>query len=235
MPSKARIAFDANCADIDRLVEIHTRLTGDAPGRRYDVEVLNKAGIVLITSFWEAYCEDIAAEGLEHLLKHTNSASALPLDLQRIVAKNLKADQHDLAVWKLADDGWRNVLTERLAELQEERNRKLNTPKTVQIDELFMRALGIPRVSSRWYWNNMPRERAIQKLDRYVELRGEIAHRGRAASSVKKSQVVDYYSHVKLLVGKTGGEVSRVLKNATGRALWRPPRVKITRTGAKGS
>jgi hypothetical protein len=52
--SKARRAFNESCADIDHLVDIHSRLTGEGPGRRYDVEVLNKAGIVLITAFWEA-------------------------------------------------------------------------------------------------------------------------------------------------------------------------------------
>jgi hypothetical protein len=109
--SKARQAFDANCADIDRLINIHSRLTGPGPGRRYDVEVLNKAGIVLITSFWEAYCEDLAAEALEHLVDHSETAAKLPIELQKAVAKSLKTDAHELAVWKLADDGWRDVLS----------------------------------------------------------------------------------------------------------------------------
>lgn len=39
---------------------------GTARGRRFDLEVLNKSAIVLITSYWEAYCEDIAAEALDH-------------------------------------------------------------------------------------------------------------------------------------------------------------------------
>jgi hypothetical protein len=91
-----------------------------------------------------------------------------------------------------------------LVNLQEERNRKLNTPKTDQIDDLFVRAVGINKVSSRWYWNNMTAQRARDKLDEYVSLRGEVAHRGRAAkTTIQKKQVVAYYSHVRLLVGKT--------------------------------
>jgi len=54
-----------------------------------------------------------------------------------------KADQHDLAVWSLADGGWRQVLMDRLDGLREARNRRLNTPKAGQIDDLFFRALGI--------------------------------------------------------------------------------------------
>jgi len=228
VPSQARKAFDQNCADIDHLMEIHTRLTGDAPGRRYDVEVINKGGIVLITSFWEAYCEDIAAEGLEHLVNHAADAAVLPVDLQRAVAKALKADLHDLAIWKLADDGWRDVLRNRLADLQQERNKRLNTPKTEQIDDLFDRALGIPKISSGWYWKNMPRERATKKLDDFVTLRGEVAHRGRAASTVRKADVTNYYSHVKILVGKTGGRVNTTVENATGKSLWLSGRRKAS-------
>jgi hypothetical protein len=218
--SDARRAFDSNCKDVDRLLKVHVDLTGNAPGRRYGVEVLNKSAIVLITAFWEAYCEDIAAEALQHLVTKAGSSDLLPEDLRKNIAKELKADQHELATWRLADDGWRKVIKDRLGRMQEERNRRLNTPKSAQIDELFDKALGLPRISSAWYWKSMPAEQARAKLDKYVTLRGEIAHRGAASGSVKKTQVNDYYRHVKRLVGKTGGRVNNVVKKATGEALW---------------
>ena len=68
MASKARKAYDANANDIERLLELHMQIGGGAPGRRYGLEVLNKSAVVLVTAFWEAYCEDIAAEGLEHIV-----------------------------------------------------------------------------------------------------------------------------------------------------------------------
>jgi hypothetical protein len=224
MPSQARKAFDENCRDIDRLLEIHAELTGTEPGRRYGVDVLHRTAIVLICAYWESYCEDLAAEALSHLVKHTKSPSDLPVELQRIVARELKGAQHELAVWKLAGDGWRSLLQNRLSDLQEERNKKLNTPKTAQIDELFKRAVGIDRVSSRWFWPNMPADRAREKLDRYVSLRGEVAHRGRGAASIRKSHVVDFQAHVKVLVGKTGGNVNSVMRKTTGTPLWRQVR-----------
>lgn len=67
MVSLARKRFDENCGDVTRLLEIHGQIAGDAPGRKYRLEVLNKSAVVLITAFWEAYCEDIAAESLLHL------------------------------------------------------------------------------------------------------------------------------------------------------------------------
>ena len=78
MSSNARKAFDRNAEDVDRLLEIHQNLGGDAQGRRFRLEVLNKSAIILITAFWEAYCEDIAAEALEHVINHVPTASELP-------------------------------------------------------------------------------------------------------------------------------------------------------------
>jgi HEPN superfamily RiboL-PSP-like protein len=109
---------------------------------------------------------------------------------------------------------------DRLVELHQERNKKLNTPKTEQIDDLFNRALGIPKISAGWYWNNMPRERATRKLDDFVTLRGDVAHRGSSANKIHKADVTNYYSHVKLLVGKTGGRVHKTVTTATGKPLW---------------
>jgi hypothetical protein len=220
MVSTARRAFDASRDDVNRLLEIHATLGGPAPGRRRRLEVLNKSAVVLLTAFWEAYCEDIAAEGLAHLVASAPSWDRVPKDLQKRVANELKSDRHELAVWRLASDGWRVVLSDRLAALQRERNRQLNTPKTNQIDEMFRSSLGIPKMSDAWYWPGMSTQQAAEKLDRYVELRGAIAHRGRSARSVSKASVIDYYEHIKRLVSKTGGRVNSVMKSSTGKGLW---------------
>lgn len=160
MASKARKAFGKNAADISRLLEIHTDLGGDARGRRYRLEVLNKSAIVLITAIWEAYCEDLAAEALQHIVRRTPNPSALPVDLKKKIAKELKADLNDVAIWKLADRGWRGVLTKRLADLAQERNKKLNTPRAENIIELFRSALGLTDVSRRWRWRGMSVQQA---------------------------------------------------------------------------
>src|SRR5690348_11459503 len=114
MASKARQAFDKNSQDIERLLEIHGLIAGNQVGRKHQVEVLNKASIVLITAIWEAYCEDIAAEGLEFLVRHAPDATALPKELQKQVARELTSDKDQLAIWRLAGDGWRPVLEQRL-------------------------------------------------------------------------------------------------------------------------
>lgn len=220
MASQARNAFDRNVKDVDRLLEIHADVGGDAQGRRFGLEVLNKSGIVLITAIWEAYCEDLAAEALEHLVTNVPSGSALPKELKQKIASDIKADKNDLAMWDLADAGWKARAKARLASLVVGRNRRLNTPKSDQIDELFAAAIGLATVSSAWNWQRMSVTQARAKLDKFVELRGAIAHRGAAASGVKKADVINYLTHIKSLVRKTGGRVNSHLKKATDRALW---------------
>lgn len=221
MSSQARTAFNKNAKDIERLMELHEEQGGTAKGRRHGLEVLNKSAIVLLTSFWEAYCEDIAAEGLNHIVLYAPNAERLSVDLKRIIANELKKNEHELAIWAISGDGWRTVLSGRLASLQLKRNRKLNAPKAVHIDSLFQEALGIPCISKRWKWDKkMTPTRARAKLDKYVELRGSIAHRGRAEISVKKAQVLEYFEFLKQMVAHTGGSVNRHALEITGRPMW---------------
>ena len=132
-----------------------------------------------------------------------------------------KDDKDELAVWRLSGNGWRSVLKSRLADIRSERNRRLNTPKTANIVELFQRALGIEDISTSWKWpKKMTATRAKRKLDKYVELRGEIAHRGHGSASVKKLEVEDYAKFVKSLVKKTGGNVNSHVRKITGKPLW---------------
>lgn len=220
MASRARKSLDDNLADVDRLLELHTAEGGKAKGRRFGLEVLNKSAIVLITSYWEAYCEDIAAEGLHHMVTHLKEAEKLPKEIRKIIATELKADKNELAVWWLSESGWRKVLEDRMQKMTEERNRKLNTPKSSQIDELFRTAVGIERISDAWHWDRTTADAARAKLDQYIILRGDIAHRGRPDTSVRKSQVVDYLRLMKKLAAKTGGQVNRHVKKVTGKPLW---------------
>jgi hypothetical protein len=220
MPSKARTAYDNNAKDVQRLLKIHADVGGDAQGRRFGLEVLNKSAVVLITAIWEAYCEDIAAEALEHLVTHVPSGSQLPKNLRKKIAEEIKSEANDLAMWDLADSGWKAKARTRLASLAEERNRRLNTPKSDQIDDLFATAIGLCDVSDSWHWKRMSVQHAREKLDKYVTLRGAIAHGGTAAASVYKWQVVDYFRHVTRLVGKTGGRINSHVRSATGKSLW---------------
>ena len=220
MASRSRKSFDQNTKDVERLIEIHGVIGGGNRGRRVQLEVLNKSAIVLITALWEAYCEDLAAEALKHVVKHATSAEKLAKELRRAVARELEKDLDECACWRLADDGWRDVLEARLESLRLERNRKLNTPKAKRIDELFESAIGLEEISKKWHWTNMSVKQACNKLDRFVGLRGDVAHRGAAARGITKDDVTEYLGHVSRLVAKTGGGVNGHVRSMTGRGLW---------------
>src|SRR5205085_133520 len=105
--------------------------------------------------------------------------------------------QHELAIWDLADDGWKAVVRTRLSDLTAERNWNMNTPKAEKVDQLFADAIGLSSISNAWKWPSMAPDRARKKLDRFVALRGAIAHRGKSAATCRKAQVNDYFKHVK--------------------------------------
>lgn len=221
MESQARKSFDENLGDIDRLLALHEDKGGTEKGRRYGLEVLNKSAVVLICSYWEAYCEDIASEALAHLIKHAKSPDQLPKILRQVLATELKNDSNQLAVWRLAGSNWRKEIESRFETIKRQRNRKLNTPKSAEIDKLFSEAIGLENVSSSWRWSKkLTIDGARKKLDGFIELRGAIAHRGKASKSVTKAQATDFLSFAKNLAARTGGKVNTFVTQAVGSALW---------------
>src|SRR5205823_4502391 len=116
--SQAAASFAESSREVDSLLKIHERLTGVERGYRPGMEVLNKSALVLLCAIWEAYCEDVADEALRHLIARSPDPSALPKVLQKHIAKELKAEPHELAVWKLAGSGWTTYLQGRLSALK---------------------------------------------------------------------------------------------------------------------
>jgi len=220
MPSKARAALAANITDVDRLLSLHSEIGGVAPGRRRGLEVLNKSAIVLLTSYWESYCEDIAEEGIEHIIKYARSSERLPKGMKKLIAKELKEDKNELAVWSLADESWRQLLVSRLEQYRVARNWNFNTPKPAQVDELFFESLGIEKISDAWAWDKVTATIARNRLKEFVELRGAIAHRGKSDTGVKRLDVTNYLELIKKLAAKTGGKVNAQCRLITGKVLY---------------
>jgi hypothetical protein len=214
MASNARKAFDQNTEDVKLLLDFPSFSGAPSP------EVIHKSAIVLITAFWEAYCEDLAEEALNHIVANITTASKLPKELKKRIAKEIKEGKNDNLMWELADAGWKVKVKARLNELAAERNANLNTPKTAPINELFEKAIGLQSVSASWAQDGKTHLETEKKLDEFVSLRGDVAHRGKAAASVKDKQVREYFALTQHLVKKTGGKVSAYVKTVTGKPLW---------------
>jgi hypothetical protein len=217
--SAALTRYLANRNDVERLLQIHQQLGGSGPGRKWNVEVLNKSAIVLTCAIWEAFVEDLVLETVGHLASHVPTPDALPEMLRRQVAKALKAELHDFAVWRLAADGWKTEIRNNAVKHIEEITGKFNTPKSGNIANLYQRALGIDDVTHRWARHKMTSAQAKTRLDRFIELRGEIAHRGTAAAGVKKTQAVEFLSLVDELSLKTDSVVRSYARRVSGKAM----------------
>lgn len=220
MPSNARATLDANQDDLSRLWELHEQEAGNERGRKYGVEVLNKSAVVLVCAAWEAFCEDIITEAITHIASDCDDITKLPNNLKSHISKVIREAKNDHAPWDMAGDGWKSIVQVNAQAAAQRLTGKWNTPKSPQIKELFDKALGIPDITAEWYWQRNTVEMTTSRLDEYVKLRGEIAHRLKPADSVHKSDGTGFYEHVCRLADKIDASVHAMLHSATGKGYW---------------
>jgi hypothetical protein len=220
MPSHAKDNFDANRADIDQLWAIHEDYAGEGAGRKYGVEVLNRAAIVFITALWESFVEDLADEAFLFLLQNAPTADGVPSKVRDAATRAIFDQKDSRKVWDLADAGWRTVLMSHKGEALGRWLGDFNTPKTDRVNQLYRELLGLVGLSKSWSWKGMSAEQAAAKLDEYIEIRGEIAHDARHDTAVYKSWSEDYFGHVSRIVERCDSRVAEHLHNVTGKVPW---------------
>jgi len=208
-----------NMEDVERLLEIHEEAAGATRGRKYNVEVLNKSGVVLLVACWEAFVEDCASAAFDILLSHANTPALFPESVRRLVANAVRGGQHDLEPWRLADGGWQ-------AELKVHRSAvlakygALNTPSADNVDELFKNSIGFKSMSAQWTWHRKRSSQATADLTALIKLRGDIAHRTQASSTVLKKDVTDGVQLIRRLAAITSNRVNSYLQTNTGTKPW---------------
>jgi hypothetical protein len=224
MPSQARKKFDESAADIDHLMDMYRAMEvlwkDDPDALPEGIEVLFRSAAVLMVSHWEAYIEDICSEALEHLVTHAKNASALPKAVKQQIAIEMRSSKNDLELWRLADDGWKEVLRARLATMKAGRDRGFNSPKAQQTSDFIKTAVGVDDIANAWKVDSLEPKEAAAKLDALVALRGEIAHRGRVKERLDENYISDHVSFLRTLVAKTGGRINQHLKRITKKKLW---------------
>jgi len=209
-----------NLTDIVRLLEIHARTAGTGPGRKYNVEVLNRSAIVLLVACWESFVEDLAAVSFQLLIDHADKPSVFPQKVLTLAAKDLRSDQDARKVWALAGDGWRSVLKKHKEAIFDRYIGRMNTPRPGQVDNLYQNLMGVPAVSKAWSWGRTSARRATQKLDELVNLRGAIAHRVSAGRPVHKQTVIEYTDFVNRIAVKTSNHIRDFIFARISEAPW---------------
>jgi hypothetical protein len=88
------------------------------------------------------------------------------------------------------------------------------------VSRLFAELLGLRDITTSWTWPAMSAEQARTKLDEYVVIRGNIAHRTKHNEVVYKSAGKDFRSHVVRLVEKTDEALGTHLQRLTNASPW---------------
>ena len=221
--------FEKNIAEVKRLLDIHAQLAGSSPGRKHNVEVLNKSSIVLLVACWEAFIEDLCTTAFDFMLTNAPDHKVFSDDVLALASKKLKSASDNREVWQLAGDGWRAVLQKHKTEMLKEYVGKLNTPKPKQVDNLFEAMLGISALSQKWSWHNVSHQKTTTKLSSLVELRGEIAHQVAAGKSVTKAIVLDHMEFVYRLATVSSNRVRAFVYARTKKRPWVSYKFRNTR------
>lgn len=210
--------------DVQRLLKIHKDVTGEGPGRRYGVDVLNRSAVVFACAAWEGFVEDIAEESVTHIVNAVDTSDAVSKTIKKEIAKSLEADDHNLKVWDLAGDGWQKLVLEQRDTIISQEIEPFNTPDARKIRKLFTRLLDEPDITDNWAWQGLNHESAVSKLRKFVSVRGAIAHRGTLDRSVTKGYVEDHVKFVIRLSVRTSNKLRTVLRNRTNQYPWNPAR-----------
>lgn len=208
--SRARVAFHDNSGDVRSLFALH-QAAKSSPDVQRHIGPANKGTYLLIAALWETYCEDVLLETTDELLAAVDDPHSLPVAVRRAVAKDIKADQHELSPWVLAGAGWRTVVVSRARRLCQEV--AFHSPKAGNVDELFRRILGIPNITTCWSSERATDARLA--LDKHLAQRGGLAHRA-AATAITKRQVSDFYQLTRDLSESMDRRLGAFLLDAIG-------------------
>lgn len=211
MPSVAFQKFEKNMLDdVDRIIQSHKQLNHRGLGRR-GLGHITRSGVLMLCAAWELYLEEIIVESVNVLIARATSPTSLPQAVQKEIAKHVKDSKHELKALELAGDGWKvtyhNHTTQSLV--------GFNTPKSVNVNRLFERFVGIADLSDDWSIGS-------SSLDKFVAVRGDIAHKGKDAGYITISNLNDYRSQIHRCVIDTDNTLANHLKKSTsGSAPWR--------------
>lgn len=171
----------------------------------------------------------IHAVQLEHLL-------SISADLKRRNDKeivNRAAVVFLMAVWQTHAEAVAQDAVEKIAG-QPGSPVRLSTPNSKKVDDLFEKAVGLKNVSQYWRWRGMTAARARTRLNKILELRHEIAHKGRTKARLQKAQ----QAHPRDVRGRTrvmGGVESDAFRQALRAGRCTRSFTSLRRQGAPGS
>lgn len=209
-----------NLEEVRTLLKIHVALTGKKRGNRSSVNVLNKSGIILIVACWEVFIEDVAKTAFVYMLNHAGTYDIFTKKVRTFASEDLINTQDKSAIWNLAGDGWKKILSNYSDKIINKYLGNFNTAKTEPIDELYENLIGLKSLSKYWHWKGMSNTSACSRLDNLATLRGDIAHRVKPDRPVLKVTVDESLDFIQNLAVITSNRVSLYVNYKTKSFPW---------------
>jgi hypothetical protein len=209
-----------NLEDISKLLEVHALVSSTVSGRANSLQVLNRSAIVLMTSCWEAFIEDLATSSFDWLLAQCQEPKLFPAKVRARASTSLRVDKNELAVWELAGDGWRRILLQHRDESILAVVGSLNTPRFRQIDDLYESLIALKGISRSWRWPSMTADKSRAKLEKLITIRGNIAHRARHDTLLRRPELDGYLSFIFHLAVQSHNAVVNHLTSHVGTSPW---------------
>ncbi|MCV6576279.1 MAG: HEPN domain-containing protein [Cohaesibacter sp.] len=212
MPSKALKKFSTKMlVDVERLIESHGTLSHGGKGK-HGLGHITRSGIFLLCASWELYIEEVAIEIAGVLSSRATSPHKLPLGAQKELSRMVSNHKNDLKPLELAGAGWEQVYNNHVIE----EVRRLNTPKSGPIDEIYKKTIGWEDPSKNWSCGT-------DFINGFVKIRGDIAHKGSEADYVKIAELRDKYNAgiIKTAIEHDNAACDFVKNNSEGDRPWR--------------
>jgi hypothetical protein len=200
MPSRSFDEYRKNLRDVHRLVFLHQNASGTTRGKR-GLGHLTRAGLLLLCAAWERYVETVLIEGATYLTTSLPGCASLPAIIHQKVVNHANNNSTPWSAADLLTPSWAQVYLDAIAR----KTTALNTPKYHKIQGLFHDYLGIADIGQCWSLGSA-------LLDRFVVLRGEVAHRGAQSRYVHFSQLLKYEKDVTIFVKETDNYLSDQLR-----------------------
>ena len=192
--------------------------TGPGNGSRKRIE--RKAAVVLFAASWEAFIEDLAEASFKFLLKNSPTHEKIPSAVKSVSVEKLRSSNDPRDVWQLAGRGWKKVLKDHGHKCIEKFVQKMNTPDTKNIDAMFLSLIGMKDLSQNWSWRGSPPKYARKKLENFLRLRGQIAHRVATDEAISSQMVSAHVDFIFRLAVTSHNAVRSHLLRVTKKDPW---------------
>jgi hypothetical protein len=181
--------FIINVREIQAIMVLYNKYSKAKGNWVSSIEVLKRASIILLITAWETIIEDLIILESKRRIESATSPKEVKHAFTQCANKWLlesKPKPPDLLNW--AGDNWKKMI---IKEMEHELS-ELNTPNSKNIKALSRHYLGI-NITDTWKWKGTSSEGVCKKLDKIIELRGNIVHKGKDFIFDKRDKVPKRY------------------------------------------